>query len=1398
MKKFLMTFGLALSALAIGAQDYWQARTPNTVAEKRLSEQSTPKSFKVYELDTDAFQKALLDAPLRTSNYFGLEKEITFPMADGTLQRFKVIEAPVLDEVLSTQYPDIKSYAGQGIEHPTDLIRFSVSPLGVKAMLISPDKGYEFIEPYSTDLSHYMVYNRQDRNEAESDFECTLKHEAHKKINDDGPVAENADDGILRNYRLVVSTNGEYTAYFGGTVAQALAAINTTMTRVNGIFENDFNITMTLISNTTAVIYTNSSSDPYGNSSGGWNAQLQNTLTSVIGEANYDIGHLFARGGNNGNAGCIGCVCVNGQKGSAFTSRTTPEGDPFDVDYVAHEMGHQFGGNHTWTFGGNEGTNVQMEPGSGSTIMGYAGITGATDVQPNSDPYFHAISIEQITDYAKTTSCQINTSTGNAVPTANAGANYTIPRGTPFTLSGSGSDADGDALTYCWEQIDENNASTTYPSATATSGVAFRSLIPTTSPDRTFPQLSTILAGNTATTWEVIPNVSRTLNFRLTVRDNVAGGAANNSDDMVVTVNGSTGPFVVNSPNTNVNWSAGSSQTVTWSVAGTSGAPINTGTVNILLSIDSGSTFPITLAANTSNDGSQVITVPNNAGTANRIKVEAANNIFFDISNSNFTISGAIVCSATIPSGLSASSVGSNTATLSWSAVSGAANYTIRYRPTGTGSWTTQTVNGTSVALSGLTASTAYEAQVRSVCPDNSTSNYSSSVNFTTTQVQINYCSSNGNNLTDEYISNVTLGSINNPSGASAGGYADFTNLSTDLNKGVANTISITPTWTGTIYNEGYAVWIDYNQDGDFTDAGEQVYSRSPTNTTPVSGSFTVPTSATDGATRMRVSMKYTSIPTPCETFTYGEVEDYTVNVIATAVCDTPTGLATANVTSNSASADWNAVAGAVSYSIRYRATGTSSWTTSNTASTSANFSGLTASTTYEVQVRSNCATLNAAYSSSITFTTAPAQTTYCNSNGNNLSDEYIGNVTLGSINNPSGASAGGYADFTNLSTDLTKGVANTISITPIWTGTIYNEGYAVWIDYNQDGDFTDVGEQVYTRSPTNTTPVSGSFTVPTSATDGATRMRVSMKYNGIPSACETFTYGEVEDYTVNIGATSGCSGGISSFPYTEGFESGLGSWTQGSGDDFNWSRRSGNTPSNNTGPSSAFAGSFYVYTESSNPNYPNRTAIFNSPCFDLSGESSATLSFRYHLYGASNMGNLNLEASNDNGASWSSVWSATGNQGNAWLTANVSLGAYVGGAVQFRFIGTTGTTWRGDMAIDAISLGAATTKTFTDSNVLSSQAAVAEYRAEFAKTIHLFPNPSNGQFTVQFEGQASISGDLRILGVFGKVIEVHRLDLTKGQNEYQLNLGHLVEGTYLLEINDGQETHLERFVIVR
>ena len=874
MKKTLLLLIILMSTTFAFSQSnsFWQKQTPANNSRTKLDKQHLPKN-QSYSLNVEALKQTLALTPQRGKFSGNSNVIIAFPNPDGQLEHFRVMEASVMHPKLSAKYPGIKSYAGQGVEDPTARIRFSISPLGLQSMRLSATRPVAFIEPYTNDNTLYTVYKRADKTETFDDFECSVTDTVEKGITGSNNTMRNADDGTLRTYRLAMSATGEFSAYHGGTKAASLAAINTTMTRVNGIFENDFNVTMVLIANTDDVIYTNSGSDPYTNS---LNSQLQSTLSSVIGESNYDIGHLVHEGSNNGNAGCIGCVCVNNQKGSAFTSHSTPTGDNFDIDYVAHEMGHQFGGNHTWTFNGNEGTNVQMEPGSGSTIMGYAGITGATyDVQAHSDAYFHAATIEQVTDYVKSTSCQTNTNTGNAVPTASAGSNYTIPKGTPFVLTGSGSDANGgDVLTYCWEQMDENNAVTKLPSTTATAGVAFRSYSPTTDTKRYFPNLSTIKTGATSWKWEAVPNVARTLNFRLTVRDNVAGGANNNSDDTVITVNGTAGPFVLNSPNTNVTWNAGTTQTVTWNVAGTTSNGVNAANVDILLSTDGGDTYDITLASGVTNDGSHDIVVPSNQGSQNRIMVKGSNHVFFDISNTNFTIEGQVICNATVPTGLASSSVGSDSATVSWDAVAGA-SFDLQYRQVGAGTWTTVSVNGISTNLSGLSTLTQYEAQVRSKCPDNSTSAYSSAINFTTSDVQLNYCSSASTNINDEYIGRVQLNTIDNASGGQF--YTDFTGVSTTLTKDAQYTITVTPTWTGTIYNEGYSVWIDYNRDGDFTDAGEQVWTQSATKTTPVSGNFTVPSSAVENSTTMRVSMKYNGVPTSCETFTYGEVEDYTI-----------------------------------------------------------------------------------------------------------------------------------------------------------------------------------------------------------------------------------------------------------------------------------------------------------------------------------------------------------------------------------------------------------------------------------------------------------------------------------------------------------------------------------------
>jgi len=473
--------------------------------------------------------------------------------------------------------------------------------------------------------------------------------------------------GDLKTMRLAQSCNAEYSNYFGATSAAqvnlVLAAFNATLTRCNGCYEKDLAVHLNLIANTTAVIYYNPGTDPY-TTMGNWNGQLQSTLTSVIGEANYDIGHMFGASGGGGNAGCIGCICVNGQKGSGITSPADgiPQGDNFDIDYVVHEVGHQMGGNHTFSMS-LEGSGVNKEVGSGITIMGYAGITGQ-DVAPHSIDIFHQATIAQIQANLLTKTCPVTTSLAgtNATPVVSPVSNYIIPKSTPFALTGSATDADGDPITYCWEQNDNSTVSgaASVASAAKTGGPNWLSFSPTVSPTRICPRLDRILAGQLFTgpltggdagaNIEYLSSVARTLNFRLTVRDNAPYSSTapvrvgqTQFTDMTVTVNGTAGPFGVSTANAaGVSWAAGSTQTVTWTVNGSDQAPVSCANVNILLSTDGGYTWPVTIVSNTPNDGTETITVPNNQTTTARIKVESVGNIFFDINNANFAITAPV------------------------------------------------------------------------------------------------------------------------------------------------------------------------------------------------------------------------------------------------------------------------------------------------------------------------------------------------------------------------------------------------------------------------------------------------------------------------------------------------------------------------------------------------------------------------------------------------------------------------------------------------------------------------------------------------------------------------------------------------------------------------------------
>ncbi|UEG50174.1 T9SS type A sorting domain-containing protein [Ferruginibacter lapsinanis] len=741
MRKLLLLAFSLMMILTVSAQErnFWKQVKESSIKKDLFAKRYKPSAYKIFQLNENFFKVDIESAPLL--KHISADKSdfiLSVPNADGKIERYKLVEAPVMDPALAEKYPNIKSYAGQGIDDPTSTIRCDYSPRGFHAMILSSDRKTIYIDPVDRDSRSYVVFSRQDMVNYKQSFHCLTPETADASLVNVAPAPttlyRGADDGKLRTYRLALACTGEYAQYFlDGTEtsdaqrkSKVLAAMVTLLTRTNGIYERDFGIHMNLIANNDAIIYLNPSTDPWSTE---WNTKTQQTIDAVIGSANYDIGHLVHKessaANNNGNAGCIACVCKAGSKGSAFTSHVNPEGDPFVVDYTTHEMGHQFGANHTFTFSNETGTASQMEPGSGSTIMGYAGITGTTDVQAHSDDYFHARSVEQITDYIKLAtgggSCAVVTSTGNAIPTVNAGADYTIPKSTPFALTGVATDATiGDVLTYTWEQYNTGTKTTTMPSATATSGPVFRSRTYTTSPTRTFPILASILDGTNGNTWEKLPSVARTLAFRLTVRDNNAGGGANNSDDVNVTISSTTGPFAVTAPNTAVTWAGGSSQTITWSVNGTAGTPINCANVKISLSTDGGQTFPTVLAASTPNDGSEVLTIPATPTTTARIKIEAVGNIFFDISNTNFTIGGTVACGN--PTGLASSVIGNNTATVSWTAVSGAISYAVDYKLTSSSTWVSAATatTATSVVLSGLTQASTYDWRVKATCTSGS------------------------------------------------------------------------------------------------------------------------------------------------------------------------------------------------------------------------------------------------------------------------------------------------------------------------------------------------------------------------------------------------------------------------------------------------------------------------------------------------------------------------------------------------------------------------------------------------------------------------------------------------------------------------------------------------------
>ncbi len=1068
MKQLLLLFTVFIFSNSFGQNDLWtKVSEESTKSLKKTERASMPSKFELYSLNLDVLKSRLSRAPL-DSNGTSSNLIIAFPNPNGELADYKIYEAPIMEQGLANKFPDLKTYIGKNVKNPVETIRFSVTLFGLHVMSYSGDEGSFYIDTYTKDLKNYILYRRQDITATKS-FHCDVIDSSSEEIRVIEDVIQNrASDGFFRTYRLAMACTIEFAAFHinaaglaGGTLAQkkaaVLSAMVVTMARVNGVFEKDMSLRMNLVANNDLIIFVDSDNFDNANSNTLIN-QSQSVIDATIGSANYDIGHTVSTGG--GGLAQLNSPCGSG-KARGITGQGSPVGDPFDIDYVAHEIGHQWGANHTQNNACNRNSATAVEPGSASTIMGYAGIC-SPNVQSNSDAYFHTVSITEMINFVNGTggTCASATASGNTPPVANAGIDYTIPRGTAFILKGSGSDANGDTLTYCWEQTN-NQASTQPPTQTATTGPNFRSISPSTSPNRFMPPIASVVANVLNPTWEVVPTVARTMNFALTVRDNrTPNGGQTQRDDMVLTV-ASVGPFLVTSPNTAVSYVGNVSQTITWDVAGTTANGINCANVDILLSTNGGLTFPITLVAGTPNDGTQAVTIPNLPGTTNRIMIAGTNHLFYDLSNTNFTITaGTADTVAPTPPALSASNTTINSTLLTWSGATdniAVTGYNIFRNGVQIG-----TTSSTTFSVTGLSAATTYSFTVRARDADGNLSVDSNAVSVTTEALDTT------------------------PPSAPV------------LSNNSTTTTSTVLTWTAATDNVGVVSYDIYRN-----------------------GSFLVNTALTTyTVTGLVPATPYTFYVRARDAAGNTSVNSNTLNVTTLTPDVTPPSpptLTVSSITSTSAVLSWSGATDNVAvtaYDVYRGAT-----LIGSTATTTFTATGLVALTPYSFSVRSKDAAGNFSVPSNVVNITT-AEFTYCTSQGNSVADELIGNVTVGTINNTSTGGTG-YTDFTNLSTTFALGSTQTISITPTWTGTVYPEGYAVFIDYNRDGDFTDSGETVFTQAATTATLITGNFTVPLTATLGSTRMRVSLKYNGIPTACETFSFGQVEDYTVVLTAAA-------------------------------------------------------------------------------------------------------------------------------------------------------------------------------------------------------------------------------------------------------------------------------------
>jgi cysteine-rich repeat protein len=630
------------SAPAATSKDrLWQDIAPDRIVTAGKRE-AVPNRYRTVEADMPELRNRLAAAPVERGAADGVQ--ISLPMPDGTFQEFMLQNSPIMAPELAAKFPDLNTYIGVASGDAATTGRFDLTPAGFHGIIFST-AGTIYIDPYQTGSSReYISYYKKDFSSSREPYYCLVTGERVDATHRATDHVEAIVGESLRTFRLAMAATGEFTSFYGGTVPQGMAGIVTIVNRVSGIYERELAVRLSLIANNDLLVYTNQNTDPYNNNNPSLLlSQNQTNIDSVIGSANYDIGHVFSTGG--GGVASLGVVCNASFKARGETGLPNPIGDVFAVDFVAHEIGHQFGGNHTFNgstgncTGGNRAAAAAYEPGSGSTIQAYAGICGAENLQSNSDDYFHTKSFDEITTYiAGDGNCATTIATGNTQPGVDAGDPFTVPAQTPLLLQAAPAvDPDaGQVLTYGWEQFDLGAAGP--PNTDDGFRPIFRSFPPKITTLRFLPRMEDILA-NTATLGESLPTTTRALTFRLTARDNAPGGGGVDHDTVIHQTTDTAGPFVVTSQDTPTAWTPGTLQTVTWDVANTDAAPVSCASVDILFSDQEFADFPGTLLlANTPNDGSEVITAPLSTFIDGRVMVKCTNNIFFNLNDAPISV----------------------------------------------------------------------------------------------------------------------------------------------------------------------------------------------------------------------------------------------------------------------------------------------------------------------------------------------------------------------------------------------------------------------------------------------------------------------------------------------------------------------------------------------------------------------------------------------------------------------------------------------------------------------------------------------------------------------------------------------------------------------------------------